>query len=70
MQEEVAQEYRQKIEAEKQAVHEAKAELDKHQKMAEDVESGYASVRERVDQLPDHMEPLRVQYSFVVPRWL
>ncbi|KAI3367517.1 hypothetical protein L3Q82_026369, partial [Scortum barcoo] len=57
--EEVAQENRQKIEAEKQIVHEAKIELDKHWKIAEDIESSYSSVRERIDQLPEDMEPLK-----------
>lgn len=66
MQEEVAQENQQKIEAEKQTVHGAKEELDKHQKMAEDVDSKYTSVRERIDQLSEEMEPLKVQYHIVV----
>ncbi|XP_032356707.1 structural maintenance of chromosomes protein 6 isoform X1 [Etheostoma spectabile] len=56
--EEVAQENRQKIEAEKQTVHEAKTELDNHQKTAEDIESKYASVRVRLDQLSEDTEPL------------
>ena len=66
LQEEVAQENQQKIEAEKKAVHEAKTELDKHQKTAEDIESKYSSVRERIDQLSEDSEPLKVQQSFVV----
>ena len=61
MQEEVAQENRQKIEAEKLTVHEAKTELDNHQKTAEDIESKYSSVRHRIDQLSDDTEPLMVQ---------
>lgn len=65
MQEEVAQENRQKIEAEKQTVYEAKTELDKHRETAEEAESKYASVRELIDQLDQDMEPLKVQYSFV-----
>lgn len=61
MQEEVAQENQQKIEAEKQSVQEAKAELDKQQKMAEDSDSKYSSVRDRIDQLLEEIEPLKVQ---------
>ncbi|KAM7376228.1 hypothetical protein PAMP_005971 [Pampus punctatissimus] len=57
--EEVAQENQQKIEAEKQIVHEAKTEFDKHQKMSEDTDSKYSSVRERIDQLSEDMEPLK-----------
>lgn len=61
LQEEDAQENLQKIEAEKQTVNEAKTELDKHRKLLEDTESKYSSVRQRVDQLPEDMEPLKVQ---------
>lgn len=61
MQEEVAQENQQKIEAEKQSVQEAKVELDKQRKMAEDSDSKYSSVRDRIDQLLEEMEPLKVQ---------
>ncbi|XP_042357224.1 structural maintenance of chromosomes protein 6 isoform X2 [Plectropomus leopardus] len=57
--EEVAQENQQKIEAEKQTVHEAKTELDKHWKSAEDIESKYSAVRERIDQLSEDTEPLK-----------
>lgn len=60
MQEEVAQENQQKIEAEKQSVQEAKVELNKQQKMAEDSDSKYSSLRERIDQLVEEMEPLKV----------
>lgn len=66
LQEEVAQENRQKIEAEKRTVHEAKMDFDKHRKKAEDMESKHSSVREQIDQLPEDMEPLKVQQSFVV----
>lgn len=61
MQEEVAQENQQKIEAEKQSVQDAKAELDKQRKMAEDSDSKYSSVRDRIDQLLEEIEPLKVQ---------
>lgn len=61
MQEEVAQENQQKIEAEKQSVQEAKAELDKQRKMAEDSDSKYSSVRDRIDQILEEIEPLKVQ---------
>lgn len=61
MQEEVAQENQQKIEAEKQSVQEAKAELDKQRKMAEDSDSKYSSVRDRIDQLLEEIEPFKVQ---------
>lgn len=61
MQEEVAQENQQKIEAEKQSVQEAKAELDKQREMAEDSDSKYSSVRDRIDQLLEEIEPLKVQ---------
>lgn len=61
MQEEVAQENQQKIEAEKQSVQEAKVELDKQRKMAEDSDSKYSSVRDRIDQLLEEIEPLKVQ---------
>ncbi|XP_068577685.1 structural maintenance of chromosomes protein 6 [Cebidichthys violaceus] len=57
--EEVAQENRQKIEAEKQTVCEAKTELDKHQRTAEDTESKYSAVRERIDQLSEDTEALK-----------
>ncbi|XP_044022082.1 structural maintenance of chromosomes protein 6 isoform X3 [Siniperca chuatsi] len=57
--EEVAQENQQKMEAEKQTVHEEKTELDKQRKIAEDIESKYSSVRERIDQLPEDIEPLK-----------
>ncbi|XP_071354182.1 structural maintenance of chromosomes protein 6 isoform X2 [Trachinotus anak] len=57
--EEVAHENQQKIQAEEQTVHEAKKELDKHQKMVEDVGCKYSSVRERIDQLSEEMEPLK-----------
>lgn len=66
LQEEVAQENQQKIEGEKQTVHKEKIELDKHRKIAEDIESEYSSVKERIDQLPEDMEPLKVQQSIVV----
>lgn len=61
MQEEVAQENQQKIEAEKQSVQEAKVELDKQRKMAEDSDSKYSSVRDRIDQLLEEIEPFKVQ---------
>lgn len=61
MQEEVAQENQQKIEAEKQSVQEAKVELDEQRKMAEDSDSKYSSVRDRIDQLLEEIEPLKVQ---------
>ncbi|XP_053192059.1 structural maintenance of chromosomes protein 6 [Scomber japonicus] len=57
--EEVAAENQQKIEAEKQSVHEAKTEFDKHRKMSEDTDSKYSSVRERIGQLSEDMEPLK-----------
>lgn len=60
LQEEVAAENQQKIEAEKQSVHEAKTEFDKHRKMSEDADSKYSSVRERINQLSEDMEPLKV----------
>lgn len=61
MQEEVAQENLQKIEAEKQTVQEAKMELDKLWKKVEDMETKHISVGEQLDQLPDDMEPLKVE---------
>uniref|UniRef100_A0A3B5AVH8 Structural maintenance of chromosomes protein 6 n=1 Tax=Stegastes partitus TaxID=144197 RepID=A0A3B5AVH8_9TELE len=66
VQEEVAQENQQKIEAEKQTVQEAKAELDEHRKKAEDADSQYSSVRDRIDQLSEEMEPLKVQQRTLV----
>ncbi|XP_063356281.1 structural maintenance of chromosomes protein 6 isoform X2 [Pelmatolapia mariae] len=57
--EEVAQEIQQKIEAEKQSVQEAKVELDEQRKMAEDSDSKYSSVRDRIDQLLEEIEPLK-----------
>ncbi|XP_034418531.1 structural maintenance of chromosomes protein 6 isoform X4 [Cyclopterus lumpus] len=57
--EEVAQENRPKVEAEKQFVHEAKADLDKHRRTAEDVESKYSAVREQIDRLSEDMEALK-----------
>ncbi|XP_039992840.1 structural maintenance of chromosomes protein 6 isoform X2 [Xiphias gladius] len=57
--EEVAQENQQKIKEETQTVHKAKKKLDKHQKMAEDTECKYSSVRERIDQLSEEMELLK-----------
>lgn len=66
LQEEVAAENQQKIEAEKQSVHEAKTEFDKHRKMSEDTDSKYSSVRERIGQLSEDMEPLKVQHSILL----
>lgn len=68
LQEEVAQENQQKIKEETQTVHKAKKKLDKHQKMAEDTECKYSSVRERIDQLSEEMELLKVQYHMAVSR--
>uniref|UniRef100_A0AAQ5XFB7 Structural maintenance of chromosomes protein 6 n=1 Tax=Amphiprion ocellaris TaxID=80972 RepID=A0AAQ5XFB7_AMPOC len=59
--EEVAQENQEKMEAEKRTVQEAKMELDKHRKQAEDADSQYSSLRDRIDQLSEEMEPLKVQ---------
>lgn len=61
VQEEVAQENQQKMEAEKQSVEAAKAELDKHQKMAEEADAKYSSVRDQIDQLSEEMEQLKVK---------
>lgn len=66
LQEEVARENQQKIEAEKQTVDEAKRNFDGHQKMVEDVSCQYSSVRDRIDQLSEEMEPLKVQHHTVV----
>jgi len=49
------------LEAEKQFVHEAKTDLDKHRSSAEDVESKYFAVREQIDQLSEDAEALKVQ---------
>lgn len=68
LQEEVAEENEQKIEAERQIVHEAKIEFDKLRKMSEDTDSKYSSVREQIDQLSEYMEPLKVQHSVVLSR--
>ncbi|XP_029900148.1 structural maintenance of chromosomes protein 6 [Myripristis murdjan] len=57
--EEVFKENQQKIEMERQAVNEAKIELDKHRKTAEDIDSSYSCVREKIDQLSEEMEPLK-----------
>lgn len=57
--EEVAQENRPRLEAEKQFVHEAKTDLDKHRSSAEDVESKYFAVREQIDQLSEDAEALK-----------
>ncbi|KAM4724558.1 structural maintenance of chromosomes protein 6 [Anableps anableps] len=57
--EEVAQENQQKIEAEKQAVQEAKAEFDKQQKTSEEADSKYSSVRDKIDQMLEEIEPLK-----------
>lgn len=59
-QEEVAQENQQKVELEKQAVQEAKAELDKQRKSSEEADSKYSSVRDKIDQLVEEIEPLKV----------
>lgn len=61
LQEEVAQENRQKMEVENQTVHEAKKELNKHRRAAEEVESKYSAVRERIDHLYEETEVLKVQ---------
>lgn len=58
----MARENRQRIEAEKRTVHEAKMELDKHRKKVEDMETKYSSVREQLGQLPEDMEPLKVEF--------
>ena len=65
-QEELAQEDQQKIEVEKHRVQEAKVELDKHQEIAKSLESKYPSVREKIDQLPEDTEPLKVRWSTVL----
>lgn len=62
----MALENQQKIEAEKQTVSKAKAELDKHKKMLDTIESKYSAERERMDQLSDEMEPLKVSESTAV----
>lgn len=49
------------MEAERQRVHEAKAELDEQRKMSEDVDGKLSSVSERLDQLSEEAEPLKVQ---------
>lgn len=63
MQEEVAQENQQKIEAEKQAVQEAEAELDKQRKTSDEADSKYSSVRDKIDQLLEEIEPLKVKIA-------
>ncbi|TNN78243.1 Structural maintenance of chromosomes protein 6 [Liparis tanakae] len=57
--EEVAQENRPKLEAEKQFVREAKTDLDHHRSSAEDTESKYSAVREQIDQLSEDAEALK-----------
>lgn len=59
-QEDVAQENHQKIETEKQIVQKAKSEFDKHQKVLEEAYSKYSSVRNKIDQLSEEIEPLKV----------
>lgn len=62
LQEEVARENQQRIEAERQSVDEAMTELDQRREEAEDMEAQYSSVRERLAQLPEDMEPLKVRW--------
>uniref|UniRef100_A0A668AAD1 Structural maintenance of chromosomes 6 n=1 Tax=Myripristis murdjan TaxID=586833 RepID=A0A668AAD1_9TELE len=66
LQEEVFKENQQKIEMERQAVNEAKIELDKHRKTAEDIDSSYSCVREKIDQLSEEMEPLKVTMNWLI----
>lgn len=63
LQEEVAQENNQKMESEKQTVHEAKEVLDKHAKAVMDIDKQYSDVRARLDQLAEEMDPLKVRMS-------
>lgn len=60
-QEDIAQESQKEIESEKQRVHEAKMELDTHRKRPKDVESKSLCVKERIYELSEEMEPLKVQ---------
>ncbi|KAL6105278.1 uncharacterized protein ACO6RY_06840 [Pungitius sinensis] len=57
--EEVAQENQQKMEVENQTVHEARKELNKQRKAAEEVESKYSAVRERIHHLYEETEVLK-----------
>ncbi|KAI9526947.1 hypothetical protein NQZ68_034617 [Dissostichus eleginoides] len=57
--EEVAEESRQKMEAERQAMIEEKEELEKHGENAENMESEDSSVRERIDRLCEEVETLK-----------
>lgn len=50
------------MEAERQSVHEVMTELDQRREGAEDMEAQYSSVRERLAQLPEDMEPLKVHW--------
>uniref|UniRef100_A0A6Q2Z7J9 Structural maintenance of chromosomes protein 6 n=1 Tax=Esox lucius TaxID=8010 RepID=A0A6Q2Z7J9_ESOLU len=57
---EVAQENQQRIDCEKKTMEEAKKELEEHQKRTGDVEGQYKDVRNRIEQLAEEMEPLKV----------
>ncbi|XP_046869724.1 structural maintenance of chromosomes protein 6 isoform X2 [Hypomesus transpacificus] len=61
--EEVAQENNQKMESEKQTVHEAKEVLDKHAKAVMDIDKQYSDVRARLDQLAEEMDPLKEEQA-------
>lgn len=61
--EEVAQENQLKIESEKQAVHEAKEELDVLARAVMDIDKEYSDVRTRLDQLAEDMEPLKEEQA-------
>ena len=62
LQEEVAEESRQKMEAERQAMIEEKEELEKHGENVENKESRDSSVRERIDRLCEEVETMKVKH--------
>lgn len=62
LQEEVAEESRQKMEAERQAMIEEKEELEQHGENVEHMESKDSSVRERIDRLCEEVEAMKVKH--------
>ena len=56
----MAQENQQRIDGEKKTVEEAKEELDEHKRTAKEVDCQYVDVRNRIEQLAEETEPLKV----------
>lgn len=56
----MAQENQQRIDSEKETVEEAKEELEEHKRTTKEVDCQYVDVRNRIEQLAEETEPLKV----------